>query len=157
MGVGENFQMKRPLIVVFSAVNFMLAYLAFIRFLNWYDIGQFDFSGRKGMVIGGAVFGVAFTLWQINRHRSVRQENSLPYFARHVLTNGIGLICSFAFGYLVDLLVQVKDITAVMAIFPTILMIPLLAGLNLVMMIPFALYLGITNGFLSRMVPNLSD
>lgn len=146
--------MKKIFHVVFSLSNFVITNIAFMLFLNWYDTGQLDFGGWRGMAIGGTVFGVAFILlitW-MSQYHDIQMNNVLFFFTMHALINGVGLICSFAFGSFIELLLTVKDVSAMVAIIPMILIIPLMAVFYSIMMIPFAIYLGITNGLLYRIV-----
>jgi hypothetical protein len=152
MGVSKISTMKRSLVLAFALLNFISTCAAFMFYLNWYDTGDLDFSGWRGMIIAGTVCG----LWVVRLcarpfHTFDNEvENIYLFLIRQVAFNGLGLIASFALGYALELLVFVKDPAGMFSIVPTILMIPLIAMFYSLMMMPFAVYLGITNGLLFR-------
>ena len=145
--------MKRQLVLLLGLINFVLTCVGFMLYLNWYDTGDLDFSGWLGMMIAGVACGI----WVVRVCTEPFQtfdgeiENALLFFIRQVAFNGLGLVGSFALGYIVELLIPVKDFAGVFSIVSTILIVPLMAMFYSLMMIPFAIYLGITNGLLFRL------
>lgn len=122
-------------------------------FLNWYDTGDLDFSGWRGMSIAGAVCGIWIVRLCTRSHQIFddEMENIYLFFIRQLAFNELGLIFSFALGYVVELLLLVKEPAEMFLIMPTILMVPLITMFYSLLMLPFAVYLGITNGLLFRL------
>ena len=105
------------------------------------------------MIIAGAVCGIWVVRVCAKPFQTLdgEMESIFLFFVRQMAFNWLGLIGSFALGYVLELLVLVKAPAGAFSIIPTILMIPFMAMFYSLMMVPFAVYLGITNGLLFRL------
>ncbi|NWG05473.1 MAG: hypothetical protein HXY35_02170 [Chloroflexi bacterium] len=153
MGASEIDEMKKSLVFAIGLLNFVSTCAGFMIYLNWYDTGDVDFSGWQRIIIAGAVCGI----WVVHlcakpfRTFDGEMENMFLFFIRQVTFNGLGLMGSFATGYVLELLVLAKDPAGAFLIITALLIIPFMTIFYSLMMVPFALYLGITNGLLFRL------
>ena len=138
--------MKKYADFIVFLISYIITSFLFTLFLNWYDTGDLNFSGTRGIVIGGVLVGCV-ALWaekKINKNHGLPARLTFPFILRHVLFAWCGLAGIFAISYPID---KILDLGVIGFVSNTsnFLIIPFVIIFYLPMMFPFGILLGISN------------
>ena len=120
--------------------------VSFNLFLNWYDTGQLQVTGKDmiPIVISGAISGVfgllAIVIW-LNKYQSLGHR-PIVFFIQTILFS----IVLVAFGFVISNMFYLFQ--SELQVLPSMIVALITVLFYLPMMIPFGTVVGIANGFL---------
>lgn len=135
------------------AVNYALASVAFITYLNWYDTGKWDFDGWTFMAAGGFLFGCLSVIIEreLLRQFGLWLRKTVLFLLRHIITGSIIIALSMTALYAGFILLAWFTATHHQVVtLASILLAPFMALVYIPMIIPFGTIAGLMSGLLLR-------